>query len=58
MLDKELIGKLRSYKVEHGYTLFDLSRMMDVQISTLERWLKTERINKLYAKLVKEKLGL
>lgn len=58
MLNKELIDKIRELKEEKGYTLHDLSRITDIQISTLERWLKTERINKLYAKVVKEKLGL
>jgi hypothetical protein len=58
MLDKELINKIRTIKQERGYTLFELSRIIDVQVSTLERWLKTARINKLYARLVKEKLGI
>lgn len=58
MLDRELINKIRIIKQERGYTLFDLSRIIDVQVSTLERWLKTVRINKLYARLVKEKLGI
>lgn len=58
MLDRDLINKIRIIKQERGYTLFDLSRIIDVQISTLERWLRTARINKLYARLVKEKLGI
>ena len=58
MLDRELINTVRSIKQEKGYTLFELSRIIDVQVSTLERWLKTSQINKLYARLVKEKLGI
>ncbi len=58
MLDRELINNIRTIKQERGYTLCELSRIIDVQISTLERWLKTSRINKLYARLVKEKLGI
>ncbi|MFA6217951.1 MAG: hypothetical protein WDL87_09920 [Candidatus Omnitrophota bacterium] len=58
MVDKELIAKIRGVKIEKGYTLWELSRIIDVHISTLERWLKTERINKVYAQLVRDKLGL
>ncbi len=58
MLDKELVDKLRIFKQENGYTLYELSRKIDIQVTTLERWLKTSRINKLYAKVVKEKLGI
>ena len=58
MVDNELIEKLRSLKERNGYTLHELSKKIDIQISTLERWLKTGHINKVYAKLVKEKLGI
>ncbi len=58
MVDKELIAQIRGVKTEKGYTLYELSRIIDVHISTLERWLKTERINKVYAQLVRDKLGL
>jgi transcriptional regulator with XRE-family HTH domain len=58
MEDKNLINEIKKIKEEKGYTLFDLSRILDVQISTLERWLKTNRINRLYAKFVREKLNL
>jgi len=58
MIDKELIEKIKRLKEERHYTLHDLSKRIDVQVSTLERWLKTNRINKLYAKLVKERLGI
>lgn len=58
MLDKELISKIRIIKQQKGYTLFDLSRIIDVQVSTVERWLKTARINKVYARLVREKLKI
>ncbi len=58
MLDKELINKIKIIKQQKGYTLFDISRIVDVQVSTVERWFKTSRINKIYARLVKEKLGI
>lgn len=58
MLDRELVNKIRAVKEQRGYTLFDISRIVDVQVSTVQRWLKTSRINKIYAKLVKEKLGI
>jgi len=58
MVDKELIAQIRGVKTEKGYTLYELSRIIDVHISTLDRWLKTERINKVYAQLVRDKLGL
>lgn len=58
MLDQELINKVRIIKQERGYTLFELSRIIDVQISTIERWLKTARINKIYARLVRERLEI
>ena len=57
MIDKELISKIRQLKEENHYTLYDLSRKIDIQVATLERWLKTNRINKVYAKVVKERLG-
>ncbi|MFA5410820.1 MAG: hypothetical protein WC321_03050 [Candidatus Omnitrophota bacterium] len=58
MLDRELIDKLKTFKEENEYTLCDLSRKIDVQVTTLERWLKTGRINKLYARIVRERLGI
>ena len=58
MLDKEFIDKLRDFKRDNDYTLYELSRRIDVQVTTLERWLKTNRINKLYAKTVRDKLGI
>ncbi|MDD5501354.1 MAG: hypothetical protein WC572_02765 [Candidatus Omnitrophota bacterium] len=58
MLDRELIEKIRSLKIKNGYTLYELSRKMDIQIGTLERWFKTGRINRLYARIVREKLGI
>lgn len=58
MLDRELISRIKIIKEQKGYTLFDISRIVDVQISTVERWFRTSRINKIYAKLVKEKLGI
>jgi transcriptional regulator with XRE-family HTH domain len=58
MIDKELIEKIRSLKIRNGYTLYELSKRIDIQVGTLERWFKTGRINKLYAKIVKERLGI
>ncbi|MFA5099696.1 MAG: hypothetical protein WC547_02290 [Candidatus Omnitrophota bacterium] len=58
MLDRELIDKLRDFKRVNEYTLHDLSRKIDIQVTTLERWLKTGRINKLYAQIVRERLGI
>lgn len=58
MFDKELIDKIRRLKVDQGYTLYELSKRVDVQPSTLERWLKTNRINRLYATVIKERLGI
>ena len=58
MVDIELIKRLRQIKEENGYTLYDLSKKIDIQISTLERWLKTGHINKVYARVVRERLGI
>lgn len=58
MIDTDLIMKLQRLKEENKYTLHDLSKRLDIHISTLERWLKTGHINKVYAKVVREKLGL
>lgn len=58
MVDYELIKRLMHVKKEKGYTLQDLSKRLDLHVTTIERWLKTKRINKVYAKLVREKLQL
>ena len=58
MVDQELVRKILRLKEERRYTLHDLSKRLDLQVTTIERWLKTGRINKIYAKLVKEKLHL
>ena len=58
MIDKELIAKIRRFKEENRYTLHELSKRIDVQVATIERWLKTGHINKVYAKIVKERLGI
>ena len=58
MVDKELIRRIIDIKAERGYTLFDLSKRLDVQVATIERWFKTSHINKVYAKLVKERLQI
>jgi transcriptional regulator with XRE-family HTH domain len=58
MLDQELIREILRIKEENGYTLYDLSKKLDIQVTTIERWLQTRRINKVYAKLVREKLKI
>ncbi len=58
MEDKELIDKIRALKEERRYTLYDLSKRLDIQVPTIERWLKTNRINRVYGQLVREKLRL
>ena len=58
MIDRELIEKIRIFKEANGYTLHELSKKTDIQISTLERWLKTGHINKVYADVVRERLGI
>ena len=58
MEDKELIKSIKRLKEQRGYTLYDLSKILDIQIATIERWLKTNRINRIYAQIVKEKLKL
>ncbi len=56
MLNHDLIDKIIRLKQEKGYTLYDLSKKLDIQVSTIERWIRTKRINKVYARLVVEKL--
>lgn len=56
MLDNDLINKIKELKEKNSYTLHDLSLLTDMQVATIARWLKTSRINKMYAKMVKEKL--
>ncbi|QAT16582.1 hypothetical protein BU251_01975 [Candidatus Velamenicoccus archaeovorus] len=58
MQNPELIRKMRLLKAQKEYTLYDLSRILDVQVATIERWFRTGRINKIYARLVQEKLSL
>jgi len=58
MENKDLIQTLKKIKEERGYTLYDLSKKLDIQVSTVSRWFKTNRINRIYAELVKEKLKL
>lgn len=58
MIDRELIGQLWEIKLRNRYTLHEMSKRIDIQVSTLERWLKTGRINKVYANVVKERLGI
>lgn len=58
MIDRDLIIKIRQLKEERRWTLYDLSKTLDIQISTIERWLKTDRINKVYAALVRQRLSI
>jgi transcriptional regulator with XRE-family HTH domain len=58
MEDRELIKKLKELKEEKGYTLYELSQRLDIQVSTLERWFRTGRINRVYAWYIREKLRL
>jgi len=58
MFDRELIKKIKELKEKNKYTLHDLSRLTDMQVATVARWLKTNRINKMYAKIVKERLQI
>ncbi|MDD5072373.1 MAG: helix-turn-helix domain-containing protein [Candidatus Omnitrophica bacterium] len=58
MVDKELIEKIRRLKEDRGYTLYDLAKRVDIQPSTLERWFKTNRINRIYAETVRVRLGI
>ena len=58
MIDNELIEKLRLFKEQNRYTLHELSKRVGIQVSTLERWLKTGRINKVYAGVIRERLGI
>ena len=58
MEDNELIRKIIHLKTEKGYTLHDLSKKLDIQITTIGRWFKTGHINRIYAQLVRDKLGI
>ena len=58
MLDNALIKEVLFLKKERGYTLHDLSKRLDLQVTTIERWFKTGHINKVYAQMVRQKLGL
>ena len=58
MIDGKLISKLIQLKEEKGYTLYDLSKKLDIQVTTIERWFQTKRINKVYAQMVKDKLRI
>ena len=58
MLDNDLIEKILTIKEERKYTLYDLSKKLGFQVTTIERWLRTGHINQVYAQLVKERLGI
>ena len=52
----ELVDALKRAKNEKGYTLHELSQKLDVQMTTLARWLKTKRMNRLYAQMLAGKI--
>jgi DNA-directed RNA polymerase specialized sigma24 family protein len=58
MVDTELIKEVLHLKLEKGYTLHDLSKILDIQVTTIERWIKTGHINRVYARIAREKLGI
>ena len=58
MVDGKLINQLIQLKEERSYTLYDLSKKLDIQVTTIERWFKTKRINKVYAQMVRGKLNI
>lgn len=58
MIDGKLIDKLIRLKEERNYTLHDLSKKLDIQVTTIERWFQTKRINKVYAQMVRDKLKI
>ena len=58
MKNTDLIEELKKLKEQEGYTLFELSKKLDVQVPTLQRWLKSEHINRIYAEMVKTKLHM
>ena len=51
-----LVNKLQQIKDEKKYTLHDLSRKLDIQVTTIERWLKTKHMNKLYAQFLEDRM--
>ena len=58
MENTELIEKIIKLKEENGYTLHHLAKILDIHVSTIERWFRTKRINRMYANIVKNKLNL
>ena len=58
MINGELISKLMQIKEIKGYTLHDLSKKLDIQVTTIERWFKSKRINKVYAQMIRDKLKI
>jgi transcriptional regulator with XRE-family HTH domain len=58
MVDGKFIDRLIQLKEAKNYTLYDLSKKLDIQVTTIERWFKTKRINKVYAQMVRDKLNI
>jgi hypothetical protein len=57
MKNEKIIEELRGFKERRKYTLHDLSKMLDVQVTTISRWLTTKKINRVYASYLREKLA-
>jgi len=51
------IRLLKKIKDENSYTLSELSCKLGFQITTIELWLRTSRINKVYAEVVIQRLN-
>ena len=58
MVNDDLIKRILQVKEMNRYTLHDLSKKLDLPVTTIERWIKTRRINKIYASFVKERLNI
>ena len=54
MSEKEAIAKLRQLKEK--YTLHELVTRLDIQQTTLHRWLQTGKISKNMAELLERKI--
>jgi transcriptional regulator with PAS, ATPase and Fis domain len=54
-MEKEVIKKLQLYMERHGYNQTMMANKLDVATSQLNRWLKTERIGRVWIELLKQK---
>jgi len=55
-MENGVVERLKEIKQEKGYTLHELSKRLDFQVTTIARWLKTKRINKIYAEVIQERI--